>query len=193
MEPDLAFKSSLSEDSYSRTSPELSENFIRALNAEQKVNVLIQTMGQMLDHLHRIESTANRTTLTVATGLLVVPGLISSQIDPVTLLLRVVVSCFLLFVAIISIWLLGRTREHAQWLCRAIVRIQQALGMFCNDVYITRELLKDNEHQHWFQKPVLLPLESQHWGTAGWLETQLPYMVAIIGACLAGVTIMLLA
>jgi hypothetical protein len=180
--------------------PLAEKHFTDELTAAERADVLMKLAGQLLDHLHRIEASANQTTLTVAAAMVVVPGYFFGRTPALAFPFRIAVAAFLIFIAIATIWLLERQLAHgllerqlahAKWLRRAIVRVQQALGMYRRETYITTALLNDPMHKHWINEPILFPAESQRWGAGAWLENQFPYMMAIACSCVAGVVMLL--
>ena len=95
---------------------------------QQRIDLLLEFQKQMLEHLHNIEARTNRTTLTVSTGLVAIPGIILGQVSSLDWAMRGSFSGFLLIIGFITVWLLILERNHVNWLRRAIVRTQQALG-----------------------------------------------------------------
>ena len=161
---------------------------ISKIDPEKKVDILLSVAKEITDQLHHLENTANKVTLFVCSGVIVGPILLLNKIKPLPLPAKFGASMTMILIGLSAIWFLHRNREHVQWLRRATIRIQQFLGLYTPNGYMG---IDQNTHDLWVKEPVVFPIDSQRWGQHGWLETHMPYFVAIILSTISGVVIVL--
>jgi hypothetical protein len=167
----------------------IEECLVSELDPEKKCDILLTITNEITDQIHHLENTANRVTLTVCSGTLIVPIWLLEKIKTLPYQGALGISIAVGLIGLSTIWLLHKNRKHIQWLRRATIRIQQFLGLYIPGAYSN---INSETHDLWVEEPIVFPLESQRWGKDGWLETHLPYILAISISCFSSITILLI-
>ena len=149
------------------------------------------------EQLAFVETLENRTTVLMCTFLILLPAFFLRYDTDLTTNVTVSMSMaqilrwFIIATALVTIWFQLKNHYRARWLCRTIVRIEQALRYYDFDYYITSEKLKELKNRFTkiklgFEEPTLMDPSGQKWGKhREWQLYITPHIAALVLAATA--------
>lgn len=155
------------------------------LSVPDKKDILLATLKGYEDHLLHLSGQSAKISIAISSGLIVLPLLVADHIASISIFVAISLSVAIGVIVLISISAILNYSRHYSWLCRAITRVKQALGLFEEGVYLSFEALKKGKYEWWFEDTSILPAESQGWGSGFDMSANLSYIVAIVVAFIA--------
>lgn len=155
---------------------------------ENKKDILLNLFEDYRAHIMYIEGSAAKTTLAVCSGLLAFPLLLADKLKNISILSAFGITLIIFGITFALLWILHYQRLHYKWLCRAIVRVKQALGLFEEKLFFDLDKFTHERYIFWDDFEGIAPIDSQEWGVSDWLNTFGSLMAATaiccIGSCL---------
>ena len=137
------------------------------LSSEQKIRFLSELLGQMHSHRKFNEELEHKVAFAVTALLIGLAAYVVKGEYILSLTVRVSLAGFSFFMMLLTIWFLLRNGSRVRVQCKMIVRIEQALGLYEENLYISPERFeKAGNKPH--KEATIFPLEAQKYGEGDW-------------------------
>lgn len=145
------------------------------LNPEQKIKFLLDLLGQMHSHRKFNEELEHKVAFAVTALLIGLAAYVVKGEYVLNSMARNSLAVFSLSMTLLTIWFLLRNGSRVRVQCKMIVRIEQALGLYEENLYISSERVeKGGNKPH--KEATIYPLEAQKYGEGDWALLRTPHI-----------------
>lgn len=155
-----------------------------SFSRSQRIDILKTAWGHMKEELYRREGLENKATLSVCSLLLLVPGFLMKEDVVLSVAATKLFFAACISVTILAIYFLITNARRIRWTCRAIVRIQDSLGLFLPDALAHSEAIQ-NLDDSTLEEASVLPSDGREWGNGGWMLGLWPHLLSLLLCCAA--------
>jgi len=160
------------------------------ISNENKTAILIAVLQGYEEHLLYLANSSLTTTATVGTGLIGLPVLLGDKLKSLPAIPTAAISVVLVLMAVMAVWSVVTNAKHYNWLCRAITRVKQAMGLFEEGLFIDRKRFETKNYEHWIESDSILPTESQDWGASFKFTAVSAYILTLLAALMCSLVIL---
>lgn len=156
-----------------------------------KREILLAILSGYEGHLLHLSNSTKTLSVAACTGLIAFPFLIGTQIKSMSFFEIILVLGVSTVVTALVVWVVIKNARHYRWLCRAVTRVKQALGLFEERLFSDPNNQKGSGYEYWFESNSMLPVESQRWGADFGFFTDFPHVAAVVVSYLASAGVIL--
>jgi hypothetical protein len=161
------------------------------LNPDQKIRFLLDLLGQMHSHRKFNEELEHKVAFAVTALLIGLAAYVVKGEYVLSVAVRGSLAGFSFFMTLLTIWFLLRNGSRVRIQCKMIVRIEQALGLYEENLYISPERLeKAGNKPH--KEATIYPPEAQKYGEGDWALVLTPHILVVLFAGVIACTVVLL-
>jgi len=160
------------------------------LNPEQKIKFLLDLLGQQHSNRRANEELEHKVAFAVTALLIGLAAYVVKGEYVLNVMVRNSLAFFSIFMTLLTIWFLHRNGARVRFQCKIIVRIEQALGLYDENLYISSERVeKAGNKPH--KEATIHPLEAQKYGEGDWSLLLTPHILVVLFAGLIACVVVL--
>jgi len=161
------------------------------LNPEQKIRFLLELLGQMHSNRKFNEELEHKVSFAVTALLILLAAYVVKGEYVLSATVRGSLAGFSIFMTLITIWFLLRNGSRVRVQCKMIVRIEQALGLYEENLYISPERCeKAGNKPH--KEATIYPIAAQKYGEGDWALVLTPHILVVLFAGVIACAVVLL-
>jgi hypothetical protein len=161
------------------------------LTPEQKIKVLLELLGQMQSNRKDNEELEHKVAFAVTTLLIGLAAYVVKGDYVMTTTARGSLAFFSISISLLTIWFLLRNASRIRIQCKLIVRIEQALGLYEENLYISSEQVSKVGNRP-YKEATIYPHEAQKYGEGDWALLLTPHILVILFAGVVACTVVLM-
>lgn len=160
-------------------------------NNQQKIDVLKLVFQEIHTQRRGTAALENKISFSCSILLLVFAGFVLKGDYSFNKNQVILASAFVILVMIIAVWFLNRTGDLIKTQCKMIVRVEQSLGLYESEMYITKKQVEKMENMP-FQETTVFPLDAAKWGSVDRWLTVTPHIISVICSGMAALLSLLI-
>ena len=160
------------------------------LNREQRMKFLLDLLGQMQSNRKVNEELEHKVAFAVTALLIGLAAYVVKGEYVLNIRVRTSLALFSIAMTLLTIWFLLRNGARVRFQCKVIVRIEQALGLYDENLFMSSERVKKAGYKP-YREATIYPLEAQKYGEGDWALVLTPHILVVLFAGLIACAVVL--